>query len=49
MTETLEPMTTRSKVVDCSKARTILGHRDTVDLKTGLAETRDWMRSVYSK
>lgn len=43
-----EPMTTRVKHVDCTKAIRDLGHKNTVGLKEGLALTADWMRKVYS-
>jgi dTDP-glucose 4,6-dehydratase len=42
-----EPRTTRQKKVDCEKARRDLGHRPTVDLETGIANTLSWMRDVY--
>lgn len=42
-----EMLTTREKKVDCSKARTDLDHRSTIRLETGIANTLDWMKSVY--
>jgi dTDP-glucose 4,6-dehydratase len=42
-----EPMTTKDKVVDCSKAREHLDHSPTVSLEVGIPKTIDWMRSVY--
>lgn len=43
-----EPMTTKMKKVDVSKAIRDLCHRDTVTLADGVARTIDWMREVYS-
>jgi dTDP-glucose 4,6-dehydratase len=45
--EDSEPMTTRDKVVDCSRARRELDHTPTVPLEVGVPKTIDWMRSVY--
>jgi dTDP-glucose 4,6-dehydratase len=45
--EESEPMTTRDKVVDCSRAREELDHSPTVPLEVGIPKTIDWMRSVY--
>src|SRR5438067_1558616 len=45
--EESEPMTTRDKVVDCSRAREELDHEPTVPLEVGVPKTIDWMRSVY--
>jgi dTDP-glucose 4,6-dehydratase len=42
-----EPMTTRDKVVDCSRARDELDHNPTIPLEVGIPKTIDWMRSVY--
>jgi dTDP-glucose 4,6-dehydratase len=42
-----EPMTTKDKVVDCSRARTELEHNPVVPLEVGIPKTIDWMRSVY--
>ncbi|MCC7107478.1 MAG: NAD(P)-dependent oxidoreductase, partial [Chloroflexi bacterium] len=42
-----EQLTTRAKLVDTSKAVRDLGHRNTVDLETGMRLTADWMRDVY--
>jgi dTDP-glucose 4,6-dehydratase len=46
--EESEPMTTRDKVVDCSRAREELDHRSAVPLEVGVPKTIDWMRSVYA-
>lgn len=43
-----EILTTRSKVVDVSKAVAHLGHRDTFTLEEGLRATAAWMRTVYA-
>ncbi len=43
-----EPLTTRAKKVDCSRARRALAHRSTVSLEAGIAETLNWMRHVYN-
>ncbi len=42
-----EVLTTKTKQVDTSKAERDLGHMLTVDLKTGVHQTIDWMRSHY--
>ncbi len=42
-----EPMTTKDKVVDCSRARKELGHSPSIPLSVGIPKTVDWMRSVY--
>ena len=42
-----EPMTTKDKVVDCSRARAELDHDPSVPLEVGVPKTVDWMRSVY--
>ena len=42
-----EPMTTKDKVVDCSRARAELDHDPVVPLEVGIPKTVDWMRSVY--
>lgn len=42
-----EPLTTRQKRVDVSKAARDLGHENTVDLEEGTRRTLEWMRSVY--
>ena len=42
-----EMLTTRTKQVDCSKARRDLKHRTTVTLEEGIAQTIEWMRDVY--
>jgi len=43
-----EILTTRQKLVDCSKATRDLGHRTTVTLEEGIKRTLQWMREVYS-
>jgi dTDP-glucose 4,6-dehydratase len=40
-------LTTRVKKVDCAKARRELGHKTTVTLEEGIAQTIEWMRDVY--
>ena len=45
--EESEPMTTKDKVVDCSKARADLDHDPQIPLQVGIPKTADWMRSVY--
>jgi dTDP-glucose 4,6-dehydratase len=42
-----EPMTTKDKIVDCSRARQELDHDPSVPLEVGVPKTIDWMRSVY--
>jgi dTDP-glucose 4,6-dehydratase len=42
-----EPLTTKTKLVDNSKAVRDLGHRSTCSLEEGLRLTADWMRQVY--
>lgn len=42
-----EMLTTRQKLVDCSKARRDLDHRSTVPLEEGIRETIVWMRNYY--
>jgi dTDP-glucose 4,6-dehydratase len=42
-----EILTTRSKLVDCSKAKNQLDHRTRVNLREGISNTLDWMKSVY--
>ncbi len=42
-----EPLTTKTKLVDNSKAVRDLGHRNTCSLEEGLRLTADWMRQVY--
>jgi dTDP-glucose 4,6-dehydratase len=42
-----EPMTTRDKKVDASRAVKELGHAPTVSLQEGLPRLVHWMRSVY--
>ncbi len=45
--EESEPMTTKDKVVDCSRARADLQHDPSVPLEIGVPKTIEWMRSVY--
>lgn len=42
-----ETLTTRTKQVDCSKARRELDHQTTVTLEAGIAQTIEWMKDVY--
>lgn len=42
-----EPLTTRSKKVDVSKAIKDLDHKVTVSLEDGVRKTIDWMREYY--
>lgn len=42
-----EMLTTRTKKVDCAKARRELGHKTTVTLEEGIGQTIEWMRDVY--
>jgi dTDP-glucose 4,6-dehydratase len=42
-----EIMTTRQKLVDCSKAVRELGHRTTVTLEEGIRRTLAWMQRTY--
>jgi dTDP-glucose 4,6-dehydratase len=42
-----EMLTTRTKQVDCSKARRDLKHQTTVTLEDGIRQTIAWMRDVY--
>src|SRR5450432_379403 len=42
-----ETLTTRQKLVDCAKARRDLGHKSTVALEAGIANTLDWMKDAY--
>ena len=42
-----EMLTTRTKQVDCSKARRDLNHQTTVTLEEGIGQTIAWMRDVY--
>ncbi|MGQ9896262.1 MAG: NAD-dependent epimerase/dehydratase family protein [Acidobacteriota bacterium] len=42
-----EPLTTKTKLVDISKAIRDLDHRNTYSLEDGLRLTADWMRQVY--
>ena len=44
-----EILTTRQKLVDCTKARRDLDHRCTVRLEEGIRNTLDWMRATYGK
>jgi nucleoside-diphosphate-sugar epimerase len=45
--EERERMTTKDKIVDCSKARGELDHKPVVPLEVGIPRTVDWMVSVY--
>jgi dTDP-glucose 4,6-dehydratase len=47
--EDSEPMTTKDKIVDCSKARAQLGHDPQISLEVGVPKTVEWMRSVYGR
>jgi dTDP-glucose 4,6-dehydratase len=42
-----EVLTTKAKLVDCSKAQHDLGLETTIPLEKGIQETIDWMRSYY--
>jgi dTDP-glucose 4,6-dehydratase len=42
-----EILTTRQKKVDCTKARRDLGHKTTVRLEEGIANTLEWMKTEY--
>lgn len=42
-----EMLTSRQKLVDCSKARRDLDHQSTVPLAEGVRQTIDWMRKHY--
>lgn len=42
-----EILTTRRKLVDCTRATTDLGHRTTVPLEEGIRRTLAWMQEVY--
>ena len=44
-----EILTTRSKQVDCSKARRDLDHKVAVRLEEGIRETLAWMKKVYGR
>jgi dTDP-glucose 4,6-dehydratase len=44
-----EILTTRQKLVDCTKAKRDLDHRTTVRLEDGIRNTLDWMRATYGK
>jgi dTDP-glucose 4,6-dehydratase len=43
-----EILTTKQKLVDCSKAVADLDHRCTVRLEEGIANTLNWMRQYYN-
>jgi len=43
-----EPMTTRAKLVDVSKAVRDLDHRSSYSLEEGMRITAEWMRRVYN-
>jgi dTDP-glucose 4,6-dehydratase len=42
-----EILTTKQKLVDCSKAIRDLEHRSTVPLEEGIRRTLDWMKQAY--
>ena len=42
-----EVLTTRTKAVDCGKARRDLGLKATVSLEEGIRQTLEWMKTVY--
>ncbi|ANV85639.1 dTDP-glucose 4,6-dehydratase [Picosynechococcus sp. PCC 7003] len=42
-----EPMTTKQKLVDFTKAKEDLDHKTTVSLEEGIANTLAWMKEVY--
>ena len=44
-----EILTTKQKLVDCSKAIRDLDHRTTVRLDTGIRRTLEWMKKAYAK
>jgi len=44
-----EVLTTKQKLVDCSKAIRDLGHRTTVTLENGIQRTLAWMRKEYKR
>ncbi len=44
-----EPWTTHDKKVDIHKATRDLGHQPQISLTTGIAQTLEWMKSVYSR
>jgi dTDP-glucose 4,6-dehydratase len=43
-----EILTTKQKLVDCSKAIRDLGHRTTVTLDEGIRRTLEWMVKAYA-
>ncbi|MDQ3571569.1 MAG: NAD(P)-dependent oxidoreductase [Actinomycetota bacterium] len=45
--EDSEPLTTKDKVVDATRAEQELGHAPKVSLEEGIPLTIDWMKSVY--
>lgn len=45
--ENHEILTTKHKIVDSSKARADLNHRDTMSLEDGVKETVRWMKEYY--
>ena len=47
--EESEPMTTKDKVVDASRAERDLSHAPEVGLEVGIPLTVDWMKSVYGE
>ncbi len=44
-----EILTTRKKLVDCSKAKRDLDHKTLVTLEEGIGNTVNWMKSYYGK
>lgn len=44
-----EILTTKQKLVDCSKAIRDLDHRTTVRLETGIRRTLEWMKKAYAR
>jgi len=42
-----EPLTTKTKLVDVSKAKRDLGHQNTYSLEKGMSLTAEWMRKAY--
>ena len=43
-----EPLTTKDKKVDTSKAARDLNHKITVNLEDGIKKTLTWMRDYYN-
>lgn len=44
-----EILTTRQKLVDCSKAKRDLDHKTLVSLEEGIGQTVNWMKNYYGK